>query len=158
MDVCSYGINIAQLLLGRPGSVTAVAGNLIEKELKVEDNAVVVMSYPNAIATAEGAWGQKGKPLNGYMATIWCTEGSITFGPGGGGRIWTTSGDKPEYVEVTPPALEPHMANGVAHFIWALNGNEAFYPLCQPENCRNTHEIIDAAFLAVETHKEVTLS
>lgn len=158
MDLCSYGINLAQVLLGRPSRITAVSGNLLEKELTVEDNAVVVMSYPNAIATAEGAWGQKGKPLNGYIATIWGTKGSITFGPGGGGRIWKTSADVPDYVEVTPPALEPHMSNGVAHFIWALETGEAFYPLCRPETCRNTQEVLEAAFHAAETHQEVTLS
>lgn len=158
MDLCSYGINIAQVLLGRPSSVTAVTGNLLEKELTVEDNAVVVMSYPDAIATAEGAWGQKGKPLNAYVATIWGTKGSVTFGPGSGGRIWKTSEDEPEHTEVTPPELEPHMANGVAHFIWALETGEAFYPLCCPKTCRNTQEVLDAAFLAAKTHKEVTLS
>jgi hypothetical protein len=111
---------MAQVLLGRPERVTAVAGQWREPTLPVEDNSIVVMSYPHAMATAEGAWGQIGQPTAGYLATIWGTRGSVTFGPGRGGRLWTTTADQPTGVEITPPTPAPHMANGTAHFLWAL--------------------------------------
>lgn len=145
VDLCAYGINIAQVLLGRPESVTAVGAQWYDPPLPVEDNAIVVMRYPQAMATAEGAWGQKGKPTTGYLATIWGENGSVTLGPGHGGRLWTAGADQPESVEITPPTPASHMASGTAHFLWALQTGSEFYPLCRPGICRDTQEVLDAA-------------
>jgi predicted dehydrogenase len=157
IDVCCYGVNMANVLLGRPERVTGIVGHLREPDLPVEDNAIVVMSYPQAMATAEGAWGQVGKSVTGYLATIWGMNGAVVVGPGRGGRLWTTSAQEPEYVEVTPPEPEPHMANGIAHFLWALSTGNEFYPLCRPETCRNTQEVLEAALLSSRTGATVTL-
>lgn len=157
IDVCSYGINMANVLLGRPQRVTAVTGRLREGEYTVEDNAIVVMSYPQAMATAEGSWGQIGQPLTGYLATIWGANGSVTLGPGRGGRVWSTDAQHPQGVEVTPAQPEPHMANGSAHFAWALTTGNEFHPLCRDTTCRNTQEVLEAAYLSAESHREVTL-
>ncbi|MBN2293287.1 MAG: Gfo/Idh/MocA family oxidoreductase [Pirellulales bacterium] len=157
IDVCSYGVNLAQILLGHPQRVTAVTGNLVERELAVEDNAIIVMSYPGAMATAEGAWGQKGVSFTGYLATIWGTNGSVIVGPGRGGKLWMTTADNPECIEVEPPQPEPHMANGIAHFIWAIATGEEFFPLCRAAICRNTQEVLEAAIISAQSRKEVTL-
>ena len=69
VDLCCYGINMTRALMGRPERVTAVASKRYEPPLPVEDNAIVVMSYPQATATAEGVWGQVGQStsrLSGY--------------------------------------------------------------------------------------------
>lgn len=156
VDMCGYGINVVCHLLGRPERITAVAGLLREKNLSVEDNAIVVMSYPRAIATSEGVWGQVGHPLTGYLATIWGTRGSVTFGPCTDGKIWTTS-ETQDNVAVTPPQPEPHMTGGVAHFLWALNTGSPFHPLCQPEACRTTQEVLEAAKVAIRQGTSVAL-
>ena len=94
VDLCCYGVKMAQVLLGRPERVTAVAGQWYEPALPVEDNAVVILSYPKALATIEGAWGQVGQPTTGYLATIWGTQGSVTLGPGAAdacGQPWPGS-------------------------------------------------------------------
>jgi predicted dehydrogenase len=157
IDVCCYGVNMASMLLGRPSSVTGIVGHLREPSLPVEDNAIIVMSYPEAMATAEGAWGQVGQAITGYLATIWGTNGAVVVGPGRGGRVWTTSAEKPEYVEVTPAEPEPHMASGTAHFLWALSTGNEFFPLCRPETCRNTQEVLEAGLLSSRTGAAVTL-
>lgn len=157
VDLCSYGINMAQALMGRPEQVTAVAGQRYEPALPVEDNAIVVMSYPRAMATAEGVWGQVGQPTTGYLATIWGTHGSVTLGPGRGGRLWTTTSEQPTSVEITPPAPAPHMANGTAHFLWALETGNEFHPLCRPAVCRDTQEVLDAAIRSAGEGVRVTL-
>lgn len=144
VDMSGYGINVACHLLGRPQRVSAVVGLLREKDIPVEDNAIVVMTYPKAIATSEGVWGQVGHPTTGYLATIWGTRGSVTFGPCGGGRIWTTT-ETQDNVEVSPPQPELHMAGGAAHFLWALSTGNDFHPLCRPTTCRNTQEVLEAA-------------
>ena len=157
VDLCSYGINMAQVLLGRPQQVTAVVGQWREPVLPVEDNAVVVMSYRRAMATAEGAWGQIGHATTGYLATIWGTNGCVAFGPGRGGRLWITTADKPETVEITPPTPASHKANGFAHFLWALETGKDVYPLCRPEICRNTQEVLDAAIQSAQQGQRITL-
>lgn len=156
VDLCCYGINMAQVLLGRPQRVTAVAGQRYEP-LPVEDHAIVVMSYPRALATAEGAWGQVGQPVTGYLATIWGTRGSVTLGPGRGGRLWQTTAEQPASVEIAPPQPPPHMANGTAHFLWALRTGNEVYPLCRPSICRDTQEVLDAAIRSAREESSVNL-
>jgi predicted dehydrogenase len=157
VDLCAYGINMAQVLLGRPEGVMAVGAQWYDPPLPVEDNAIVVMRYPHAIATAEGAWGQVGQPVTGYLATIWGANGSVMLGPGRGGRLWKTTAEQPESTEITPPAPAPHMANGTAHFLWALRTQSEFYPLCRPTVCRDTQEVLDAAIRSAEEGVSVTL-
>jgi predicted dehydrogenase len=156
VDLCCYGINMAQVLLGNPQRVTAIVGQLQRPDFVVEDNAIVVMSYPRAMATAEGAWGQIGHPVAGYLATIWGTRASVTFGPGRGGRIWTTA-EGQENVEVTPAQPARHMASGAAHFVWALATGNEFHPLCRAETCRNTQEVLEAALLSSRSGAAVSL-
>lgn len=158
VDLCVYGINMAQVILGRPERVMATVSHWYDPPLEVEDNAIVVMNYPRAMATAEGAWGQVGQPMTGYLATIWGKRGAVTFGPGRGGRLWVTTVDKPEYVEVTPPTPEPHMANGFAHFLWALETGSELYPLCRPAVCCQTQEVLDAAIRSAQEGVSVALA
>lgn len=157
VDLCCYGVNMAQVLLGRPQRVTAAVGQCYEPALPVEDNAIVILSYPKALATVEGAWGQVGQPLTGYLATIWGTGGSVTLGPGRGGGLWTTLAGQPANVEITPPTPAPHMASGTAHFLWALETGNDLHPLCQPAVCRDTQEVLDAAIRSAREGASVTL-
>ena len=157
VDLCCYGINMARALMGRPEQVTAVAGRRYDPPLSVEDNAVVVMKYPQAMATAEGVWGQVGQPLTGYLATIWGTHGCVTLGPGRGGRLWHTTAEQPAGVEITPPEPLPHMASGTAHFVWALETGNEFHPLCRPAVCRDTQEVLDAAIRSAAEGVSITL-
>jgi predicted dehydrogenase len=157
IDLCCYGANLANVLLGRPTRVTAVAGQLRDEMLPAEDTAMVVMSYPRAMATAEGSWNQVGQPVSGYLATIWGTSGTVVVGPGRGGRLWSITAAQPAPLEVTPPQPEPHMANGSAHFLWALSTGNEFYPFCRAETCRNTQEVLEAALLSARTGAGVEL-
>jgi predicted dehydrogenase len=58
VDYCGYGGILARTVLGRPASVTAVAAHLRKAGLESEDNAVVVLRYPRALALLEGSWTQ----------------------------------------------------------------------------------------------------
>ena len=87
----------------------------------------------------------------------WGSKATVMVGPGRNGRLWKTTAENPECVELTPPQPEPHMANGIAHFIWALTTGSQFHPLCRAATCRNTQEVLEAAITASETHQEVAL-
>jgi len=157
IDMCCYGVNLANVLLGRPTQVTAVVGQLRDEVLPAEDNAIIVMSYPRAMATAEGSWNQVGHPATGYLATIWGTGGSVVVGPGRGGRLWSVTAQQPEPIEIVPPEPEPHMSSGIAHFVWALSTGNEFYPFCRGETCRDTQEVLEAALQASRTGAAVPL-
>jgi len=157
IDVCCYGVNMASMLLGRPQRVSATVGHVRLTDLPVEDNAIIVMSYPQALATAEGAWGQIGQAVTGYLATLWGTGGVVVVGPGRGGRVWWATAQQPESVEVTPEPPAPHMACGSAHFVWALANGSAFHPLCRAETCLITQEVLAAAQLSVSRGSAVAL-
>jgi predicted dehydrogenase len=157
IDMCCYGTNLANVLLGRPSRVTGIVGQLREQALPAEDNAIVVMSYAQAMATAEGSWSQVGQPVTGYLATIWGTGGSVVVGPGRGGRLWCATASQPEPVEITPPQPEAHMTSGSAHFLWALSTGNEFHPFCRAETCRNTQEVLEAALQSSRTGAAVSL-
>src|SRR5262249_6574529 len=50
MDYCCYGAALARCLLGVPARVSAVAGRFVKEDILVEDNAVLVMTYPHGLA------------------------------------------------------------------------------------------------------------
>src|SRR5919198_2195277 len=60
VDYCGYGALLCRLVLGRPQSVTAVTPPPRKPDLVSEDNAVVVLSYPDALGLLEASWTQIG--------------------------------------------------------------------------------------------------
>jgi predicted dehydrogenase len=76
VDYCGYGGILARTLLGRPETVTAVAAHLRKKDLPAEDNAVVVLRYPRALAVLEGSWTQiGGEP--GFAVLVYGDAGTL---------------------------------------------------------------------------------
>ena len=58
MDYCCYGANMARHWLGAPNSVIGMADRLVKTDIDVDDNAIILMKYPHAFATAEASWTQ----------------------------------------------------------------------------------------------------
>ncbi|GIV78940.1 MAG: hypothetical protein KatS3mg050_3334 [Litorilinea sp.] len=79
MDYCCYGAALARTVLGQPSRVTGVVGHLLKDYVTVDDNAVIVMQWPRAIAITEASWTQIGH-LTSYVAVLYGSEGN----PGGG--------------------------------------------------------------------------
>ena len=86
MDYGCYGSALARYLLGQPSRVTGVAGRLQKDYITLEDNAVIVMQYPRAIAITEASWTQIGH-LTSYFATIYGSDGTLVVEPGSKGRL-----------------------------------------------------------------------
>ena len=163
VDYCGYGSILARTLLGRPTAVTAVAAHLRKKDLPAEDNAVVVLRYPRALATLEGSWTQiGGEPgfafiVYGDTATLIvhqprATREGQTVGPG---RVQIVRGDGAETIE--PPALPAGERDGVSYFLTRLRDGRPIEGLCAPAVGRDVQEILAAALESSATGRTVSL-
>lgn len=156
IDYCCYGAVLARTLLGVPSRVTGITGRCVKEDILVEDNAIVVMSYPRAIALAEGSWTQIGN-LTQYIATIYGTKGILLVEPRATGRLLHATAEQPEGVVVPLPEQPASLRSVNAHFLDCVRGNREFQPLCQPRVGRDAQEILEAALLSSETGSEVSL-
>jgi predicted dehydrogenase len=156
MDYCCYGALLARTVLGMPSSVTAVAKRLVKQDIAVEDNGLLIMNYPNAIAVSEGSWTQIGK-LSAYMTMIYGTTGTLMLDPRSGGRLLLATEDQPEGVPVDVPELPPHLASATAHFVHCIRTGEASLPMCDPQACRDTQAILEAGLDAATASASVSL-
>ena len=143
VDYCCYGAVLARVLLGQPNAVSGLAGNFQRDDISVEDNAVILMRYPHAMAIAEASWTQHGK-LDAYTPTIHGETGSLLVGPRANGGLLRADLKQPAGVAVPVPPAPAHMENAAAHFLWAVQQSEPFTALCQPEICRDATAILDA--------------
>jgi predicted dehydrogenase len=143
VDYCCYGAVLARVLLGQPDGVSALSGNYCRDDIDVEDNAVLLMRYPRAMAIAEASWTQHGK-IGAYAPVIYGARGSLLVGPRADGGLLLANLDTPAGVAVEVPAAPDHLKNASAHFLWALQNDQPFTTLCEPEICRDATVILDA--------------
>ena len=144
MDYCCYGAVLAELLLGRP---TYISGTKISTGLKpdlsLEDNAILVLSYPNALATAEASWTQIGK-LTSYSTILYGSEGTLLIEPNHDGAIRIATRDQPEGIEVEVPEQPNYFGNASLHFLAAIEDPKLnIYPLCDAVHSRGAQWILE---------------
>jgi len=156
MDYCCYGAVLARALMGTPQSVVAVAGRFCKDDIDVEDNAILVMSYPRGMATAEASWTQTDK-LTSYTTVIYGSGATLMVEPRAGGRLWQADADDPGGVEVDVPAPAPHNADSAAHFLWGIETGRDYLPLCRPRHGRDAQEALQAGLLSTQTGHAVVL-
>jgi predicted dehydrogenase len=156
MDYCCYGTALARLLLGVPSRVVGVSGRLVKEDIVVDDNGIVVMSYPHAMAIAEGSWTQIGH-LTAYVATFYGTRGILYIEPGRAGRLLLATAEQPEGIAVSVPEPTPAMRTASANFLHGVTSGEPFFPLCQDRVARDAQEILEAGLLSAESGSEVSL-
>ena len=142
MDYCCYGCVLSSVLLGEPESITGIAGQYRPESLGVEDNAMIVMQYPNAIATAEGSWSQIGN-LTAYATAIYGTKGTLIIEPQKKGRLLLATADQPlgEEVKVQCPLL--YLQTATEHFAHCVRTGEAPWELCNPDASLNAQAILE---------------
>jgi predicted dehydrogenase len=164
VDYCGYGGILCCTLLGRPAAVTAVAAHLRKKDLPSEDNAVVILRYPRALAVLEGSWTQiGGEP--GFALIVYGDAGTlIVHQPRatregqkvGQGRVQIVRGDASETLE--PPELPAGERDGVSYFLARLRDGRPIEGLCAPEVGRDVQEILAAALESSATGRTVSLA
>ena len=156
MDYCCYGAVLARVLMGVPSRVTALTGRFCKENIIVEDNALLAMTYPRGMATAEGSWTQIGK-LTSYTTALYGSAGTLMVEPRAGGRLLLATADDPEGSEVEVPPVAEHLTDSAAHFMHGIRTGEAFQLLCQGRVCRDTQEILEGGLKSVEAGSEISL-
>ena len=158
LDYCCYGAMYARRFLGpRAVSVAGAADTLVYDWSEVNDNGVVLVRYPDAMAILEGTWstldhgGVRGPILIG-------TEGTLVAAVRDGVRgVWLRRGDKaePEFV-----AAEPH-PDGVhalaKHFLRCLETGEPLHETLTPEFNLDVQAILEAGLRSSKTGQVVRL-
>ena len=155
LDYCCYGAVLSRVLLGRPHSVTAVAGQLLKTDLDAEDNAVLLMQYPKGISIAEASWTQIDK-MTSYRTLIYGSEGTLLAEPEKG-RLLLATEKQPggEEIEIREP--EEHMKGPIAHFLHGIESEQSFHPLCRASHGCDVQEILELGMEAAATGQRVAL-
>jgi predicted dehydrogenase len=156
IDYCCYGALLARVLLGVPSRVTGVKGRVCKEDLRAEDNALLVMSYPQGLALAEASWTQIGH-LTSYVTAIYGTTGTLLVEPGERGRLLLATADKPDGTVVKVPPSPAHLLSASAHFVHALKSGRPFHPLCQDRMARDAQEILEAGLTAADSGADSSL-
>ncbi|MEY3602545.1 MAG: hypothetical protein RL169_1789 [Armatimonadota bacterium] len=146
MDYCCYGAAIAAYHLGVPDEVTGLRGRLAKDYEICDDNAVITMKYPHAIAVAEASWSQ----VTGYFGGNPVAYGSsAAVGVERGKVLLLTGKDTFSEIETTPPTY-PNQ-NGPQHFVHHLTTGDPIEGICHPLVSRNAQAILQAGLDASNT-------
>ncbi|MFQ3610362.1 MAG: Gfo/Idh/MocA family oxidoreductase [Fimbriimonadales bacterium] len=139
-DFASYGAVMSVALLGTPDTVLATRGNLTKDYPIADDNAVVVLRYPKAIAVLEATWSQVGTDgapnpmIYGTEATAGVLEGKLRIHRRGG---------QPELVE--PQPLPEGASNPAEYFLACLREGREPEGVLNPQIAREAQAIIEQA-------------
>lgn len=149
MDYCCYGAVLADVLLGQPESVSGLRVRTgLKPDLSLEDNAVLLLKYPNAFATTEASWTQIGH-LTSYSTTIYGSAGTVLIEPGHEGRILHATAERPEGDALAVPPQPDHLRNASTHFLAAIEDPAmTIHPLCDAEHGRNAQWILEEGIRA----------
>lgn len=163
VDYCGYGGILCRTVLGQPESVTAVSAHLRKEGLPAEDNAVVVLRYPRALALLEASWTQIGGEPAFAMIAYGDAGTLIVHQPrptgegqrAGIGRVQIATSDRNETVD--PPPLPDDERDGPTYFLSRLQAGRPIEGLCAPEVGRDVQELLAAALESAATGRQVTL-
>ncbi len=156
IDYCCYGALLARVLLGVPSRVYGWTSRVEHDHLTVEDNGLIVMTYPRGLATAEGSWTQIGK-LSSYQTVIYGTTGTLLVEPRVDGQLLLASEADPDGTPLEVPALPPERKTAAAHFAHCLQTGKPFLSLCDPRHARDAQEILQAGLVSSQTGADVSL-
>jgi predicted dehydrogenase len=156
MDYCCYGAALARTILGQPSRVVGVVGHCLKDYITLDDNAVIVMQWPRAIAVTEASWTQIGH-LTSYFATIYGSEGTLHVEPGNKGRLLLATREHEDGIEVQVDPLPEDRNNATNYFLSRISQGLPVEGLCSAEVSRDAQEILEAGLLSAHEGKTMSL-
>jgi predicted dehydrogenase len=152
MDFGCYGAEWALWLKGRPTKVSAIA-----QRLKVDDDATIVLDYPDGSAIIEASWnwpyGMEQVQVFGPKGSLLATSEKLFFRPANEDE--TKAGLEGESISLHAP--QKGMRNPVSYFVDCVRNNK---PIEDPLTVRmnvQVMEILDAARESVRTGQQEAL-
>jgi predicted dehydrogenase len=138
--------------MGRPTKVYAQVNHLRpERFPKVEDNADLMLSYPNGVGLFEGSWdlpaSYQDLEVFGQSGSIYMKNRSVTMRKGGRGPA----------VDVTIDPLPAVRAEPIAYMVESIRNNKPIEGMTALDINVEVVEIIEAAKESVKTGKAVEL-
>jgi predicted dehydrogenase len=161
MDYCCYGVNLSLWFLNkRPSRVMAYAANLARKYIDVEDNAVVLMDFVDAVGIAEGCWSQIG-PYPDSGPVINGSEGSIMITGDKKIHLFTLK-RKNDYKDINYTIIDPDplplgMRTGPEYLVNKILNDEKIDPPLNAKFNRDVQEVLEAAIRATRKSSYVSL-
>ena len=155
-DFGCYGADLATWLMDgqKPISVCAVTRHIKPNIYpKVEDDATVVLTYPNATVILEPSWNW---PFNVKDLEIYGQTGYVKV-PQPDELLVREGGKKSEETEITPPPLTGYNADPLSYLAAVVRGEIKPTGLSSLDVNMTVVEILDAAHKSARTGKTVKL-
>jgi predicted dehydrogenase len=152
MDYCCYGAALCRYLQGMPRTVTGLKGTLVKEHMTVDDNAVLLLDYPDAISIIEASWTQVGHVPYGIVVNG--SEGSLSSD---GTALVLADREHPDGKRVRvprPPVWRSNLAN---YFARVVREDMPVEGWIDAKISRDAQEILEAGLIATETHKAVRI-
>jgi predicted dehydrogenase len=158
MDFGCYGADWAMVLKGRPKRVYATSLKLkTEQHNAVEDDATVLLEYPDATAILMPSWdwsyGKGQAEIFGSKGSFLVRGDGLLFQPAKG----QTSVQYPDGKPVETQPVPPEKRNGVAYFLYCVRSNKPIEGPVSAEINVGVNEIIDAAKESIRTGRAVAM-
>jgi len=161
IDYCCYGVNLALWFLKkRPSRVMAYAATLVRNYIDVEDNALLLMDFKDAVGIAEACWSQIG-PYPDSGPIINGSEGSIIVTGDKKIHLFTLK-RKSDYKDINYTIVEPDplpsgMRTGPEYLVAKILEDEKIDPPLNAQFNRDVQEVLEAGIRAVWRSSYVSL-
>ncbi|HPA16404.1 MAG TPA: Gfo/Idh/MocA family oxidoreductase [Verrucomicrobiae bacterium] len=161
LDLCCYGVVYSLWYIGeRATAVQGMKANLSSHWCDAEDNGVIVLRYPSAIAVAQGSWTTMGKSyLSAGPLMVYGEGGSLSFEIYGDQpvvRVVHGPERKVEMVQAAP--LPKHRSNLPQELFHHLETGEPLHEILTPEFNLDATAIVDAGARSAENGGLETVS
>lgn len=159
IDYCGYGASLARLLMGMPEHAHAFIERLVKNDITVDDNAVLTLRYPSALAVIEATWTAVG-PVPDGGPTISGTLGSLVVHGSTGVHprsVRHLETDHPDGQIITPPPLPEGQRNATEYFLSRLHDNLPIEGQVSPEISFDAQVILEAGIQSSRSGIEIGL-
>jgi predicted dehydrogenase len=165
IDYCGYGASMARQVLGLPSKVQATIGRLQKDYVEVDDNAVLLLRYPGAMAVIEATWSSNG-PVPDSGPVIMGRSGTLVVRgkkalregeSAASGVVELIDDANPSGRALGPRPLPEGERNATDYFLSRLRNDRPFDGLVSWRVGLDTQEILEAGLIASASGIETAL-
>jgi glucose-fructose oxidoreductase len=153
IDYCCYGALVSRWFIGEQATAAmGMRANLDSQWGDADDNAVVVVRFPSAIALLEGSW----TTWNHGVATgpiVYGTQGTLVVDPYGGDPVVRVERSDGQTVKHKPDPLPVGRDNIAKAMIHHLETGEPLHPSLQLSLNLEVMAILDAGIRSATSQK-----